>query len=31
MIELGFHIVTVGSDKIFMDDGAKSALLKLKK
>ena len=30
MIELGFNIVTVGSDKIFMNDGGKSALSKLK-
>ena len=30
MIELGFNIVTVGSDKIFMNDGAKLALSKLK-
>ena len=31
MIELGFNIVTAGSDKIFMVDGAKSAVSKLKK
>ena len=24
MIDMGFQIVTVGSDKIFMSDGAKS-------
>ena len=31
MIDLGFNIVTTGSDKIFMSDGAKSAISKLKK
>ena len=30
MIDLGFQIVTVGSDKIFMSDGAKSIVSKLK-
>ena len=31
MIDLGFQIVTVGSDKIFMDDCGKSIVSKLKK
>ena len=31
MIDLGFHIVTAGSDKIFMIDGAKTVVSKLKK
>ena len=31
MIDIGFQIVTVGSDKIFMNDGAKSVVSKLKK
>ena len=30
MIDLGFQIVTVGSDRIFMSDGAKSIVTKLK-
>ena len=30
MIDIGFKIVTVGSDKIFMNDGAKSIISKLK-
>tara|TARA_B100001250_G_scaffold375077_1_gene362396 strand:+ start:389 stop:1153 length:765 start_codon:yes stop_codon:yes gene_type:complete len=30
MIDIGFQIVTVGSDKIFINDGAKSILSKLK-
>ena len=31
MIDIGFQIVTVGSDKIFMSEGAKSIVTKLKK
>jgi len=31
MIDIGFQIVTVGSDKIFMSEGAKSIITKLKK
>ena len=31
MIDIGFQIVTVGSDKIFMSEGAKSIVGKLKK
>ena len=31
MIDIGFQIVTVGSDKIFMSEGAKSIIAKLKK
>ena len=31
MIDIGFQIVTVGSDKIFMCEGAKSIVTKLKK
>ena len=30
MINIGFQIVTVGSDKIFMSDGAKSIVNKIK-
>ena len=30
MIDIGFQIVTVGSDKIFMNEGAKSIVTKLK-
>ena len=30
MIDIGFQIVTVGSDKIFMNEGAKSIITKLK-
>ena len=31
MIDIGFQIVTVGSDRIFMSEGAKSIVTKLKK
>jgi len=31
MIDIGFQIVTVGSDKVFINDGAKSIVSKLKK
>ena len=31
MIDIGFQIVTVGSDTIFMNEGAKSTVTKLKK
>jgi len=30
MIDIGFQIVTVGSDRIFMSEGAKSIVSKLK-
>ena len=30
MINIGFQIVTVGSDKIFMSDGAKSIVERIK-
>ena len=30
MINIGFQLVTVGSDKIFMSDGAKSIVNKIK-